>query len=333
MSKASDNLRVVGSRDSGAQTMRAVILDKSAEPRLGVLDVAQPQPATGEVLVRVKAFSLNAGEVRNALASNKGPRPGWDFAGFVERAADDNSGPPQGARVVGLARNSGAWAEQICVPSHALATLPDNVSFAVAAALPVAGLTALWGLERGGQLLGKRVLVTGASGGVGRYACRLAVLSGARVTATLRKPDLAPQLKAEGVHEVLIGNDPALVKQSGRYAFILEVQGGQSLATSLTMLEPGGTCLLCGNASSENTTFEARDFYRPGSVSLKGFYIFAELEHRAAGDGLRTLVALVESGALVPPIDAELSWEDIDSVARRFAARQITGKVVLRIGD
>ena len=312
--------------------MRAVVVDSSAAPRLAVLEVPAPEPSAGEVLVRVKAFSLNAGEVRSALAAKKGVRPGWDFAGVIERAAADKSGPPEGARVVGLSVKTGAWAEQICVPSHAVAPLPDAVSFGAAAALPVAGLTALWGLERGGQLLGKRVLITGASGGVGRYACRLAVLSGARVTALLRKPDLAVQLKAEGVHEVLVGDNPEALKESGRYAFILEVQGGQSLATSLTMLERGGTVLVCGNSSNEKTTFEARDFYRPGSVSLKGFYIFAELEHRSAGAGLRTLVALVESGALVPPVAAESSWHDIDAVAHRFAARQMSGqKVVLRI--
>jgi NADPH:quinone reductase len=101
--------------------------------------------------VRVEAISLNRGEVRRAGMAEAGWRPGWDLAGTIEQPAADGSGLPAGARVVGLLP-SASWAETVAVPTDALAALPDAVCFAQAATLPVAGLTALYALEQGGNL-------------------------------------------------------------------------------------------------------------------------------------------------------------------------------------
>src|SRR3972149_4428036 len=148
---------------------RAVVVDPEAPGRLVIQPVAEPVTDRGEALVRVRAISLNRGEVRRSGMAAAGWRPGWDLAGLVERAAADGSGPRAGARVVGLLPE-GAWAERVAVPTHALAELPDKVTFAQAATFPVAGLTALHALAPGGLLLGRRVLVTGATGGVGGFA-------------------------------------------------------------------------------------------------------------------------------------------------------------------
>src|SRR5918998_1143813 len=145
--------------------MRAVMVSDRAPARLRVGEVQEPETAPSEALVRVSAVSLNRGEVRRSQAADPGFRPGWDLAGTVERAAPDGTGPREGARVVGLL-GAGAWAERVAVPVDALAELPGGVSFERAATLPVAGLTALYALEKGDGLLGRNVLVTGASGGV-----------------------------------------------------------------------------------------------------------------------------------------------------------------------
>src|SRR5256886_17611566 len=117
-----------------------------------------------------------------------GWRPGWDLAGELERAAADGSGPRVGARVVGLLPE-GAWAERVAAPTHALAALPDKVTFAQAATLPVARLTALYALSKRGPLLGRRVLATGATGGVGAFSLRRARPAAAHGPAAPRRAD------------------------------------------------------------------------------------------------------------------------------------------------
>src|ERR1051325_6101624 len=130
------------------QTIRAVVVDPAAPGRHAVGPAELRHPDRDEVGVGVTAIALNRGETRRALqVTEPGWRPGWDFAGIVETAAADGSGPKPGTRVVGLLP-SGAWAERVNCSSHAVAALPDAVSDAEAATLPVAGLTALHALRQ-----------------------------------------------------------------------------------------------------------------------------------------------------------------------------------------
>src|SRR5579864_7442648 len=152
--------------------IQAVVVDPNAPGHLALREVVYPSAGPSDALVWVEAISLNLGEVRGSQSAQEGYRPGWDLAGVVEQEAANGSGPRKGARVVGMLSSSGAWAQVVAVPTNILAELPDSVSFAQAATLPIAGLTALRALEKGGSLVERLVLVNGASGGVGHLACQ-----------------------------------------------------------------------------------------------------------------------------------------------------------------
>lgn len=307
---------------------RAVVVDPEAPGRLVVRPVPEPVPDRGEAVVRVRAISLNRGEVRRAGTAAAGWRPGWDLAGEVERAAADGSGPQVGARVVGLLPE-GAWAERVAVPTHALAELPEKVTFAQAATFPVAGLTALRALARGGLLLGRRVLVTGATGGVGDFAVQLARLAGAHVTAVVRRPDQGPALRELGAHAVVVGEE---VPPAPTYDLVIESVGGRTLGTALAALARGGVCVTLGVSAAAEVTFDARQFFIAGGTTLHGFYLFTELGREPASVGLRRLAGLVAAGRLAPHISVERPWTEIAAVAQDLIARRFPGKAVLTLG-
>ncbi len=196
--------------------------------------------------MRVTAISLNRGETRRAVQqAEPGWRPGWDFAGIIETAAADGSGPRPGTRVVGILP-SGAWAERVNCRTHAVAALPDAVGDAAAATLPVAGLTALHALRQGGLLLGRKVLVDGASGGVGHLACQLAVAAGAQVWGHVRREEYRAAVAEWCGERVVLGRELAAAKPHGPFWLILDSLGGSALGAALGMLQPGGTCVTFG---------------------------------------------------------------------------------------
>jgi NADPH2:quinone reductase len=311
--------------------MRAVVVEVGSPNRLVLREVEEASPGPPEALIRVAAVSLNRGEGRGAQATEQaGFRPGWDVAGIVERAAQDGSGPPEGARIVGLLE-TGAWAELAVVPTRSLVVLPEGVSFAQAATLPVAGLTALYALEKGGGLLGKNVLITGASGGVGLFACRLARMAGAHVVGLIRSADREALVRESGAHEVLTGNDTSAAHEHGPYDLVLESVGGEVLASTLAMLAPSGTCVSFGVSANAEATFDVRSFYLTGSATLYGFILFYEVLARPASEGLTRLLRLVAEGALRPHIELEAPWEEIGEVAELLVDRDYAGTAVLHI--
>jgi NADPH2:quinone reductase len=311
-------------------SIRAVVVDPSAPGRLAIREVDAPKALPSEAIVRVEAISLNLGEVRRSMNAEAGWRPGWDLSGVVEHAAADGSGPQAGTRVVGML-GSGAWAETVAIPTNILAEIPDSVSFAQAATLPVAGLTAFRALEKGGFLLNRPVLITGASGGVGHLACQLARQAGAQVIGVARRQERADAVKEAGAHHVVIGEDLSGARQYGPYHLILESVGGQVLAQALALLEPGGVCVSFGESDPTPTSFEVRSFFPIGGAMLYGFILFHELARKPGAADLGNLAHLIADGRLHPQIDVEAPWTEIGPTAQRLLSRAITGKAVLHI--
>ena len=314
------------------QSVRAVVVDPSHGDKLTLQSVALPSAAPDEVTVRVTAISLNRGEVNRALSQpTAGARPGWDFAGVIEERGSDGSGPPVGTRVVGML-GTGAWAERIRAPSHAVAALPANVTDAQAATLPVAGLTALHALRQGGLLLGRKVLVDGTTGGVGHLAIQLAAAAGADVYGHVRRANQSAMIAEWCGDRIIVAADLRAAAASGPYHLILDSVGGSALSAALTMLEPNGTCVTFGVSEAPTTTFESGAFFRQGGVRLYGLILFHELRTvEPAGVGLAVLAAEIARGRLRPHIEIEAPWTDIAAIARRLIAREFVGKAVLHV--
>jgi len=305
--------------------MRAVVTDETAPGRLRVGEVPRPAPQPRESLVRVQAISLNRGEVKTALAAPSGWRPGWDWAGVVEEAAADGSGPAVGARVVGLAP-FGAWSEFLTASKSMLAEVPDDVTLDAAATLPVAALTARAALAKSPHRTGRRVLVTGASGGVGVFAVQLAALSGDAVTAAIRNPAHEALIRRLGASDVLIG--AALGDDSGPFDLVVESVGGETLGAVLGRLAPGGTCVVLGASAGAVTTFDASKF-RVGGTSLYGLVMQWEFQSEPPTVGLAELLSLLSRGELETVIERRAPMADIAAVAHDLMDRRFVGKAVL----
>jgi NADPH:quinone reductase len=248
----------------------------------------------------------------------------------VVRAAADGTGPAEGARVVGLTSRGGAWARFAAVPTNVLAELPGAVSFEDASTLPIAALTASQGLRLAGPLLGKRVCVTGAAGGVGRFAIQLAHLGGARVTGVARSAERAAGLRELGAEDVL----EELSRVGETFDVILDSVGGDVLGAALSRVAPYGDVISVGNSAGETTTFDARDFFRRAHGARLHAYLShtALAEDHSGGRDLRALAQLVAAGRLRTEISTVVDWRDADSAITALLDRRVNGKAVLRVG-
>jgi NADPH:quinone reductase-like Zn-dependent oxidoreductase len=303
--------------------MRAVVFDPQANANLRFGEVSEPLVAAHELLIDVKAIALNFGEVHFIDRMRQpGQVPGWDAAGVVVQTAADGSGPPAGTRIVTF-NGAGGWAERRAASTDNVAVLPDSVAFTDAVAIPVAGVTALQALRALGPVVGRRVLITGASGGVGRFAVQLAARAGAHVVAAVGSAARGTGLAELGAAEVTVGLDDVTEHVFG----VLDNVGGQLLAQAFGLVGDGGSVQSIGMASNQPTTIDFEvERNRGARKRLEPFTVRTPFNA-----DLDYLVELLAAGELDPQIGLHDSWDNVSAAAGALLNRTVPGKVVLDV--
>jgi NADPH:quinone reductase len=306
--------------------VKALVTAAGGDFGLRLDSVAEPRPLPGQALVAVGAVGVNRGELSVMGQLPPGSRLGWDVAGTVLAAAGDGSGPAPGTRVLGLADRDG-WAEHVALDTGRLAALPASVGWPAAAALPVAGLTALYALRRAGRLLDRTVLVTGAAGGVGRIAVQLAAAAGARVVAWVGSAGRTEGLAELGADVV----DLYGAAHTEPVDIVLDSCGGEVLAQAFQAVVPGGTVVCFGNTARAELRLPA-DWgrARPG-VSLHYVFLFDEITRHDVARDLAFLVRMVAEERVDPQVALVADWTDPAPALRRLQDRQVNGKLVLAL--
>jgi NADPH:quinone reductase-like Zn-dependent oxidoreductase len=305
--------------------MRAIVsTPKGAQPT-EIREVAEPQPAANEAVIAVQAFALNRGEL-SLLPNRDGWQPGQDVAGTIARAAADGSGPPVGARVAALV-DQGGWAERVAGPTERIAPLPDGVDMASAAALPIAGLTALRALRQCRTTLARRVLITGASGGVGHLAVQLAAVGGAIAVTAIARAERSAALLASGATEVVARSADA---RSGPYDVVVDSVGGDDLTQAVRMLAPGAAVAIFGASSGERGQIGFADLRLAPNCRVMPFRLYES--GPGLGRDLAALLELVAREKLHPTVGHTADWNELPAALAALRARAFSGKAVLRIG-
>jgi NADPH:quinone reductase-like Zn-dependent oxidoreductase len=308
--------------EAGGVRVQAVVVDPDVAAGFRLGQVPEPVPGPRQVLIEAHHVSLNRGDLNDARSGRLPPGAvlGSDVAGRVVRAAGDGPGPAVGARVVAL--TTGAFARRVVADVEALAEVPEGVELGVAAALPVAGVAAVQALRAGlleTPIKGARVLVTGASGGVGRFAVQLAAYGGAHVIAVVGGPERAAEMAALGAEETVTRID----RVDEPVDLVLDNVGGPQLVAAWALLAPGGSVQCIGAASGLPATFPAYAMVGPAK-SLSSFLITAPV-----GPDLAALVRLVDTGSLRVPVAWRGPLARLDAAADALLGRRVAGKAVL----
>ncbi|WP_201931055.1 zinc-binding dehydrogenase [Nocardioides donggukensis] len=293
-------------------------------------DVPDIEARLDQAVVAIEAFAPNRGETFLLDSPAANWRPGKDVAGTVVEAALDGSGPDVGTRVVAHLPQAG-WAERALLPQHGWAALPPGIATTTAAALPLAGLTALRLLRLAGPVVGRSLLITGASGGVGHYLTEMATSAGADVTAITRTHDRGARLRELGARTM---SDLALLEATqARFDVAFESIGGDTLSRVRHLTSRFGRLIWFGQAGREPMRLDFFDWV-DGDVGapIEQFHYAPPSRTRDTdGSDLQALVTLVNSGRLHPEVDRIEPWTMTGEVIDALRDRRIRGKAVLTL--
>lgn len=329
-----------------ANPMKAIVYCDYGVSNLKFQEIEKPTPADDQLLVRVRAVSVNPldwhfiegtpyiGRFLFGFGARKpkDTRLGVDFAGTVEGVGKNVTKYKPGDEVFG--GRTGAFAQYVCVrESRGVALKPANITFEQAASVPIAAITALQALrDKGHVQAGQKVLINGASGGVGTFAVQLAKSYGANVTGVCSTRNL-DMVRSIGADHVIDYTKEDFSKTGQRYDLILDNVGTQPLSHFRRALEPKGQCVMIGGGGPNDGRFIG-PMARPIKailvspfVSQKFGMLLAQLNH----DDLAFLADLMQSGKVTPVIDRTYKLSDLPDAIRYLEQGHARGKVVVAV--
>jgi NADPH:quinone reductase-like Zn-dependent oxidoreductase len=323
--------------------MKAIVYDRYGPPDvLRVAEVPRPTARNGEVLVAVRAASVNAGDSRlvradpflvrliyGGLLRPKIKILGADVAGEVLAVGAGVTRFRPGDEVYGDLSESGfgAFAELVSVPEEALAPKPPSLTFAEAAAVPLAALAALQGLrDRGSVRAGQRVLINGASGGVGSFAVQIARALGAEVTGVCSTRNVE-MVRALGADDVVDYRREDITRSGERYDVMLDAAAWRPFGSYRPLLSPGGVYVLVGGATAY--MFRAL-ILGPWSARIGGMKVKTLISKPNRAD-LEALTELIEAGKITPVVTTREGLAEVPAAIRDLEAGHARGKIVVSI--
>lgn len=322
--------------------MKAIISNKYGPPDvLELKEVEKPVLEDNHVLVKIHAASVNYGNlvllrgepflarVAFGLFKPKYTIPGGDIAGIVEEVGKDVEQLQPGDEVFGDLSGCGwgAFAEYVSVPEHVLAKKPDNISFEEAAAAPMAAATALQGLRDKGKIQpGQKVLIHGASGGVGTFAVQIAKAFGAEVTGVCSTGNI-DILKSIGADHIVDYKKENFIQNMQRYDLILGVNGHQSISVYKRALNPNGIFVHVGGSGAQ--MFQAMTL--GPFISMTGSKKMGSFLQRTNQKDLLLIKELLEAGKVRSIIDRYYKLNEVPEAFTYFEEGHAKGKVVITV--
>ena len=313
--------------------MKAVVFEKGNSPEVLVYrDTAKPVPGDNEVLVKIHAAAVNAGDIRSMKMGIIPKRKifGADIAGRVEEVGKSISAFAIGDAVLGDISDCGmgGFAEYVAVSATALVLKPAGVSFEMAAALPMSAVTALQALRNSGEIKpGDKALIYGAGGGVGTLAVQLAKHLGAEVTAVCGEKNLEV-IRSLGADRTINYRESDITGGGGRYDLILAVNGYRPLFAYRRLLAKSGICVIVGGSLKQ--VIKALLF--GGFLSL-GSKKIRVLSAKPNTEDLAYVIRLVEEGKLKPVIDSKYPLAKTAEAVKYQSGGHVTGKVIIDVAD